>query len=88
MRFSDMVLVWVATPTKAAVSIIDLLVSLEKEVAEAQHEADMGEKIACPFGRADTPAWCPTDCACCSGTGRVTLGALVAADRAKKEKIT
>ena len=55
--------------------------------AEAQHEADMGTEVACPCSchrEAPHVSWCAGDCEACSGTGRVKLGALVAADRARK----
>ena len=68
---------------------------MEQQIAEAQHEADMGHEVACPLLIQGPPAsetlciatdgsdsWYG-DCPLCHGTGRVTLGRIVAADRAR-----
>lgn len=63
-------------------------------IAEAQHEADMGYKVACQqahsnvayvvFASGAEQQIPHVPCAFCHDTGRVTLGAIVAADRARK----
>lgn len=62
----------------------------------AQHEADMAHEIACPcqchddanfdclYTDSEALGRVPNQCVLCSGTGRVTLGAIVGADRARK----
>lgn len=51
------------------------------DALRAQHEADMAYEVACPCGYHRPEL---SECDLCSGTGRVTLGQIVAADRARK----
>lgn len=63
---------------------------IDQRIAIAQHEADMAHEIACPVCIGGAYSWIENGelrhCLTCNGTGRVTLGALVAADRAPKWK--
>ena len=82
MRFEDMVL-----------KSYDVSRDYGLPTAEAQHAADMGYEVACPCGcheaaergghagtMIDAEPW---DCGLCFGTGRVTIGVIIAADRAR-----
>ena len=61
----------------------------QSAIAE-QHEADMATEVACLADHLEYGVWgydpnwkCPL----CLGTGRVTLGRIVEADRARKVKV-
>lgn len=58
------------------------------DAATVQHKADMAYEVACPRGCPTAePFGSPTRyCDLCEGTGRATLGQIVAADRARREE--
>ncbi len=85
MRFDDMVLKTAATIKGIRLFVLHDVAALDLTgVHEAQHEADMAYEVAClqAWVSVLTSHW--DSCGLCGGTGRTTIGAIIAADRARK----
>ena len=98
MRFDDMVLMAIAR-FRPGTGTLPVMTREEIEAAYnraylAQHEVDMAHEVACPcvchgpgFSHVCAPTATngpQTSYCICAGAGRLTLGAIVAADRARK----
>lgn len=89
MRFDDMVLREdeglgsTTAHVRTAATWEEAYAAVRRGLQE-QHEHDMMHEIACPLSRVYQLLGAPRQCPLCRGTGRVTIGVIIAEDRRQR----